>query len=465
MRNLFDIMPDNFFNLLSGHSNQELYAGCLMEIYRLFDREISYRMDRETIRQAAVEYIMEEHRVRTQEDIGSPKELANLVINRMVHAGWLEDETDSTTYVKYISFTESGLALAEFVQQMVRPEKEEYAAYIFQIYNALKHKEQWQEHPYVQGVKMIHRNARHMSMALKKLSTFMRTIIERMVQEQTLESLTENLLEYCEGEFIREYSRLARKQNIHLYRTAIREELDSMLEEEDFYRGMVLDCMEEEMMTEADAREQVSALILSARRFLTEDYDQIMYDIKQKLNIYIHLAIGRARFLMSHEETMRGNVEQTIKYLVQDMLRTGDDSPEEGLSGGFRLQNYEYIDCHSIRFPRRMKDMAKKVEAEVEPLTEEFIERTKQQLEIEAYNPYSRDKMKDYIQKMLDGREEISGRDLPLDSEKDLLTLLSAAVYAKQNGYELILGSGYHKTQKACIRDFVLRRQEDKHED
>ena len=38
------------------------------------------------------------------------------------------------------------------------------------------------------------------------------------MREESLESLTENVLEYCEGDFIREYARLTKQQNIHMYR-------------------------------------------------------------------------------------------------------------------------------------------------------------------------------------------------------------------------------------------------------
>ena len=60
--------------------------------------------------------------------------------------------------------------------------------------------------PYVEGLRNVYRNAKMLSKSLKRLSTFIKKIIERMVQEETLESLTENILEYCEGSFIREYA-------------------------------------------------------------------------------------------------------------------------------------------------------------------------------------------------------------------------------------------------------------------
>lgn len=42
-----------------------------------------------------------------------------------------------------------------------------------------------------------------------------------MNHEGSLESLTENIISYCDGDFIKEYSRLVHQQNIHIYRNFI----------------------------------------------------------------------------------------------------------------------------------------------------------------------------------------------------------------------------------------------------
>ena len=49
-----------------------------------------------------------------------------------------------------------------------------------------------------------------------------------MLHEGSLVSLTENIIKYCDGEFIREYSRLVKQQNIHLYRNFITQELERL---------------------------------------------------------------------------------------------------------------------------------------------------------------------------------------------------------------------------------------------
>ena len=118
--------------------------------------------------------------------------------------------------------------MAEFLSALKRPEKEEFSSYIYTIYNTLNNKEMWKNNPYIDVLLQVHRNARMLSKALKKLSTFIRKIIERMVNEETFESLTENILEYCEGSFIKEYTRLTKQQNIHVYRGNIRKKLEEL---------------------------------------------------------------------------------------------------------------------------------------------------------------------------------------------------------------------------------------------
>ena len=45
-RKIFQILPNGFFNLLPGGSNQEIYSECLLLIYEQFEREISFRVEK-----------------------------------------------------------------------------------------------------------------------------------------------------------------------------------------------------------------------------------------------------------------------------------------------------------------------------------------------------------------------------------------------------------------------------------
>lgn len=59
--NIFNIIPAGFFNYLASNSNQRLYAECLELIYGQYEREISYRIPRNQIRDSLAIYLLENH--------------------------------------------------------------------------------------------------------------------------------------------------------------------------------------------------------------------------------------------------------------------------------------------------------------------------------------------------------------------------------------------------------------------
>lgn len=359
--------------------------------------------------------------------------------------------------------TEEGILLVEFLQNLIKPEREEFSSYIFNIYNVLQNKEQWRQDPYVDALKNVYRNARLLSKSLKRLATFIKKIIERMVKEETLESLTENLLEYCDGNFIREYARLTKQQNIHIYRSFIKSRLEEMQNNPELSDLLYIGCALEEGIEEEKAREMVLDMLQATKRFLAEDYDRIMRDIKHKINIYLQIAIGRARFLRNREADMRGNVEQTIRYLVREMNQIGwrEEIPAE-MRGLFSLDRHEFIDTGSLRYPRKPKTIQKETVVELEEMSEEDVLRTQAAHEKEAYNPYAKEKMKEYLEAVMNKKTAISCEHLPMQGKRDLLCALSAIAYSDENGYAVQLEDGYLQVNELLLRRFSISRADDK---
>lgn len=466
MYRVFKMVPAGFFNNLASGSNQRIYADCIQLIYKEYEREISYRIPRNRIRDSLAIYFLEHHVELSNEDYSGDKtsnDMAAAVLRKFLsrETGWLDEEIDDATYEKQIVMTENGIALAEFLNQLEKPEKEEFSSYIYNIYNTLNNPEQWRDNPYVNGIKNINKNARQLSKALKKLSTFIRTIIEKMVQEKTLESLTENILEYCEGNFIREYSRLTKQQNIHIYRMFIRSKLEGMITDESVFESIVEDCVREEGLEYGEAQDAVLDMIQATKRFLVEDYDQIMRDIKHKINVYLQIAVGRARFIRNREHDIRGNVERTMRYIMEELtdLSMKDNLPEE-MNALFTMNRHEFLDEGSIRYPRKNQTIKEPVMAEIEEMTEEALQAAKEAQQREAYNPYSSDLMKLYLEKKMGDSRSIVSEELPLNSKNDMLANLSSIAYAKDNGFDIEVLDGYYEANDMILRRFKITREE-----
>ncbi len=282
-----------------------------------------------------------------------------------------------------------------------------------------------------------------------------------MIKEESLETLTENLLSYLEGDFIKEYSRLVKQQNIHLYRRAIKERLSQLQTDTESYELLIIGCACEEEMNEADAEEQVINMIQATKRFLTEDYDRILQDIKHKINIYLQVAVGRARFIKNHEVDNRGNIEQTIKYISDelDMFTLRDDLPAN-MSNLFNIQSNEYLDTNSLRYPRNQQSIKKEVISKIERMTEEDIEKTKKIHEREANNPYSKAKAKQFVSQFIGKSRSISVEDIPVKSKRDLLMTMSAVAYGEENGYKIELLDGYVEYENMTVKRFRFIEEE-----
>jgi len=135
--NIFDIIPSDFFNCLSGNSNNRVYADCLELIHIQNDKEISGRLERSYLRDVLAAFLLENHLDLSGEDsiATAGNDEANFVLRKFISVGWIEENQDDTTFEKFIVMTDNGIALAEFLQKLKNPATPEFSNYILNIYN------------------------------------------------------------------------------------------------------------------------------------------------------------------------------------------------------------------------------------------------------------------------------------------------------------------------------------------
>lgn len=463
MGNVFDIIPNSFFNPLASNSNYRINSALFRFIYEQYDNEISYRIRRNVLRDELAYFIAEnfEELIADSENTSkSYQDIASDYLRKFASkdVGWLEEEFDDSTFEKYVVITEQGVLLAELLIRLERPERDEFSSYMYNIYNTLMNEEQWNSDPYVGALKNVYRNAKSLSKSLKKMSTYIRKTIEKLMKEVSYESLTENIIAYCDGEFIKEYARLTKPQNnIHVYRSKIIGKLDQMEADESIYELMIIGCVNEEDIEEWDAEEKIDVMFSTIKKFLKDDYSRIIADIKHKLNLYITMALGRLRYLKNHEVDMRGNVERTLKYLLDEMNDLGikDEMPEE-MAELVRIYQNRYVDVLSIQQPRTRRRVQKQSVTEIDLLTDDDINEMRKLHEREAKNPYSKKITKQYIKTLIGNKGVIYSKDVPLNSKEDLLMILSSVAYAEENGFKVEQQDGYFEIENMILKSFYI---------
>lgn len=463
VHSVFDIIPADFFTILGrGNPNRVAYSEFLLKIYGLYENEISYRISRDIVRDTIAAFLLENHIEIKEDDVAEvPGESewnikANFIIRRFVVAGWLEEETDDSTLEKNIVMTDNGLSLAQFIETLKNPVRSEFSVSIYTIYNTLEHWVQGEQNPYKLILTPVYDEARKLSSALKKLATSIKKIIEGMLREGSLVSLTENIIKYCDGDFIREYSRLVQQQNIHLYREKISKRLEEF-KGIGFFGALTQSVMDEDGCTRTAAEDKVLRMLDSTRRFLHDDYNKIMKRIKDQINAYIKIAVARERILRNKGRDNRGNVEETVRYLVRNFDNDKLNKIDEEIQYLFHIHDYEFVDTSSLHYPHKNQSIQSNIEADVVEMSLEERERQKRQLQQESYNPYSKELMKKFLDgQLINGK--IDSSNLSLNDKKDVLTSMAAVTYARDNGYLIDVDEDFIESDEFKIRHWRAKK-------
>lgn len=458
--NVFDAIPSDFFNCLASSSNKRIYADCLDVIYRQYEKEISFRIPRDQIRAALSLYLLENHvelkneEDITQENVSNANEMANFIVRKFISCAWLQEEKDDATFERFIVMSDNGIALAEFLQRLAKPSRPEFSSYILNIYNRFSHQTgEQKEDPYNLVLKPTFQDAKALSSSLKMLSTSIKKTIETMLREGTLVSLTENIISYCDGDFIKEYSRLVKQQNIHIYRNYITRELE-ILKNGEIFETLCASLKEEEKVTSDEAENRILEMIGTTKRFLHDDYNKIMDDIKQKINTYIRIAISRERMLKNKGMDMRGCVDETLRSLVL----CDDFEFAEEKNALFNLQKYEFIDKNSVRYPHAHQSLLQNTQDDFVELSEEELRLKQAELEKESFNPYSKDLMANLLEKISSNGKADSSK-IELNQKNDLLSSLGAVAYARENGWIIEADDEFEENENYRIRKWSAKKK------
>lgn len=465
MISIFDVVPNGFFNCLASGSNNRIYADCLLLIYNEYENEISYRLPRDQIRDVIAYYLndINASSLIIDEDIigKSENDMAGNIIRKFIQVGWLEEEVDDATYQRQIIISENGILLAEFMERLQNPkENSEFVNYIFNIYSRLIHEEQWKNNPYTLCLLPVYEESRNLSKALKKLSTFIRKTIEDLMKESSFKSLTENIIEYYDGSFIKEFSRLLKTRSIYAYRPDIISHLEEFKNESYYFDALVNDYMNENGGVEYyDAETFIIDMIEKTIKFIGHEYDVIINDIKTKIILYLQIAIARGRFLRNQDTDIRGNVEQTLRYIINEMeeFEMKDDIPDE-MMDLFALETNDFIDLNSLWYKGKERSIKTPVRQIIEQLSDEDILQAKKKHKMNTFDPFSKDKAKAYLDIQMAGKTRIASTDLPLNTKDELLLGLSAVAYSNENGYKVMPIDGYLEVNNMVLKSFEIRR-------
>ena len=355
---LFKIIPDNFFSLLSS-KNKAIYAGCIIEAFKIYEEGSILGIDKKLVVEVLTDYLEKEIEEIDEIDVEegnekpSAREKANFVLRKMEECGWIDVDV-TNDYIEILNFRDYAITFIEALLQ-IEPEiddyvdgnQKEYRGYIYTIYSLLTNPMNIE---YGVLMEQVYRNTKLFIRELRKLDSRLKDYIKSIIDRTEIKDLMESLIDYKVELVDKAYHRLKTSDNVNKYRLEIVNRLDSFLDDPVI--------MEQIAIAYRARYANLDDAYRRASRDLTEiidifnSLDDMITEIDAKNKTYINATIGKIEFLLKDDNNIPGKINVILKH-ISDMNKKGKvDSAITMVQPIFKLRSFRSINEASIYTPR-----------------------------------------------------------------------------------------------------------------
>ena len=355
---LFKIIPDNFFSLLSS-KNKAIYAGCIVEAFKIYEEGSILGIDKKIVVEVLTDYLEKEvediveMELEDEEDKPSSREKANFVLRRMEECGWIDIDV-TNDYVEILNFRDYAITVIEALLQ-IEPQYDDYAdgnqkeyrGYIYTIYSLLTNPMNIE---YGVLMEQVYRNTKLFIRELRKLDSRLKDYIKTIVDRTEIKDLMESLIDYKVELVDKAYHRLKTSDNVNKYRLEIVNRLDDFLSDETImeqialaYRGRYPVYDDAYRRASRDINEIID---------IFNSLDDMITEIDLKNKTYINSTIGKIEFLLKDDNNIPGKINLILKH-ISDMHKKGKvDSAINMVQPIFKLRSFKSVNESSLYTPR-----------------------------------------------------------------------------------------------------------------
>ena len=355
---LFKIIPDNFFSLLSS-KNKAVYAGCIIEAFKIYEEGSILGIDKKIVVEVLTDYLEKEAEdivdMETEEDGDKPssRDKANFILRRMEECGWIDVDV-TNDYVEILNFRDYAITVVEALLQIepqiddyVDGNQKEYRGYIYTIYSLLTNPMNIE---YGVLIEQVYRNTKLFIRELRKLDSRLKDYIKTIVDRTEIKDLMESLIDYKVELVDKAYHRLKTSDNVNKYRLEIVNRLDAFLCDPAI--------MEQISIAYRQRYANLDDAYRRASRDLTEmidifnSLDDMITEIDAKNKTYINSTIGKIEFLLKDDNNIPGKINIILKHISTMHKKGKVDTAINMVQPIFRLRSFKSVNEASLYSPR-----------------------------------------------------------------------------------------------------------------
>lgn len=469
---LFDNVDyDRFFSPLCSR-NKRMYYGCILKLIEKSKLvPILYETDARDIlilylrnSSYAVEDVGDLHTVEKISSKNSETENASAILRYFRQCGWIAEREIGRSGDNIATVNSNCRMLIESIERIFnRDTSASLTNHIFAIYDILCSAfmvDHGRTHrPYINILMPVSDNVDNLKNELLILKESIRTIMRIVIKMTETNELGQFLIkDEMLNTFFNDYFFIKRDGLIPGYIA----EIEKMLRElkgAEIYGNMIVEYQSINHVDESAAREVVNGLFTEIQSFISYDYMKEIDYIDNKINNYYSLYSTRMIMVLSGKVNM-----QTFLNKLLTLLKNfeGDERGEkiEALSFTFKLQTHKYIGRKSIERRKKRKPNTKGGALEPSTLTEDEKRRLTEELLYEHPDKYSMDKVIDYFDRLIVGKNALIPDEQIVQKREDAMMIAASIIYTGAGSfpYEVEFLQGMIETDIATISNLRIKR-------
>lgn len=430
---MFQIVPENFFVPLSS-PNKLVYWECICKLFSVMEHQLSFGVEREVLADELQFYFEQENAAELIEEefqAADSRGRANGILRRLEYYGWIEIETDKS-YVQRVNFKEYAVRMMKTFLEIADGRKIEYQGYIYTIYSLVRSRS---DRPGIVLLQILE-NTDLLITGLKNLNSSIKHYIDELTKHSTVAEIMDALFnDYITNIVDKAYHRLLTSDNVSKFRPEIIERLESKSRNAAYIRQTAEELAVIREISTEEARELTYHYlheIIEAFR----NMDDILQEINQKNTQYQRAAINRAKFLLSGNEDVRGQLKELLmginEAMNEERMDLGGMYRLAFLDDLIRLYQCAFLDSNSLYAPieGRKEFVPQQVELS-EPdmaLRQEKLRKMTEKMQ----KILSPEKIGRYVAQCLGDREQMEAAELPLETTEDFIKVIYVRLYGQR---------------------------------
>lgn len=459
---MFHVLPGNFFVPLAS-PNKTVYWECICKLFSVMDYQLSFGIEREVVADE-LQYYFEQSAAAeiVEEDFAGAdsRGKANGILRKLEHYGWIEIETDKS-YVQRVNFKEYAVRVMKTLLEIEDGKQIEYQGYIYTIYSLVRANT---DNPGVVLLQIME-NTDLLITGLKNLNSNIKHYIDELTKHSTVAEIMDALFnDYITNIVDKAYHRLLTSDNVSKFRPEIIERLESRSKSRSYIQKAASELAGLQETDVDTARENVYRYlheIIEAFR----NMDDILNEINQKNTQYQRAAINRARFLLSGNEDIRGQLKELLvgihEVMNEEKMDLGGIYEIGFLDNLVRIYSCGFLDESSLYSPiegKRAFEPQQIINREPDSrLRQEKMRRMVEKMQ----RILSVEKIGRYVDECMGERQEMLATELPLSGVEDFVKIIYVRLYGQRKNMRYGVETGEEKEVNGFrFRDFRIWRKQ-----